>query len=158
MGMQALQGAEGLGQLGVGMNQFGMNMMQGMGNTLGQEGFSFTDEAVKLAATQPNPWSLATQLLGGAAGAYLGGGMKLPGKGGGGGGGDTSWSGVGYNPNRRTRRLASAGATKARGACRGYRRGESRVSQRRQRAVVGAAATGRGPRRAQLLAARQKGR
>ena len=90
MGMGALQGAEGLGQLGVGMNQFGMNMEQGMGNTLGQEGMNFTQMATQLAASAPNPWSIGAQLLGGLGGSFLGGpgakllgGMGGPGKGGG---------------------------------------------------------------------------
>ena len=86
MGMQALQGIQGLGQLGVGMNQFGMGAMQNMGNTLGTEGMDFTQLAAQIQASQPNPWALGAQVLGGAAGSYLGGGMKMPGKGGGGSG------------------------------------------------------------------------
>lgn len=90
MGLQGLSGAEGLGQLGVGMNQFGMNMMQGMGGTLGQEAMGFTQLAAQEAASQPNPWMIGAQLLGGLGGQFLGGqgfGSLLgamPGKGGGG--------------------------------------------------------------------------
>lgn len=92
MGMQGLSGAENLGQLGVGMNQFGMNMMQNMGNTLGSEGMDFTQLAAQIQASQPNPWAIGAQLLGGLGGSFMGGGgmgtllgAGAPGKGGGGG-------------------------------------------------------------------------
>jgi hypothetical protein len=91
MGMQGLSGAENLGQLGVGMNQFGMNTMQNMAGTLGTEGMDFTQLAAQIQAAQPNPWSIGAQLLGGLGGSFMGGGgmgtligAGAPGKGGGG--------------------------------------------------------------------------
>lgn len=95
MGLSGLSGAESLGQLGVGMNQFGMNELTGIAGTQGQEAMGLTQLAAQLQASAPNPWSLGAQLLGGLGGAYLGGpgasssllqgGGKSPGSGGSGG-------------------------------------------------------------------------
>ena len=75
------------------MDQFGMNTMQNMGNTLGQEGMQFTNWAAQLQAAAPNPWEIGAQLLGGLGGSFLGGGgmgtilgAGAPGKKGGGSG------------------------------------------------------------------------
>ena len=86
MGLQGLSGAENLGQLGVGMNQFGMNEMTGMAGTMGQESMGLTQLAAQIQESAPNPWSLGMQLLGGLGGAYLGGPGAAALAGGGGGG------------------------------------------------------------------------
>ena len=68
--------------MGVGMNQFGMNTMQNMGNTLGSEGMEFTQLAAQIQASQPNPWALGAQLSA-ALLARTSAADELPGKGGG---------------------------------------------------------------------------
>jgi hypothetical protein len=100
MGMQGLGAAQNLAQLGVGMNQYGMNMMSGMGTTMGTEAGNYMDMAVKEMMAAPNPWMVGAQLLGGLAGAYMGGpgasNTFLQGAGKGGGGSSSTMNASGY--------------------------------------------------------------
>lgn len=89
VGQSALNFGQGLGEIGNQLSEFNTGTLGGLQSTLGNEAFNYTDLATQLQASQPNPWTMISQLVGGGVGDYATI-MGLPGKSGGGGGGGGS--------------------------------------------------------------------
>jgi hypothetical protein len=116
MGAGALQGAQGMVNMGNQMNEFGASQLGGLGQYLGNQAFDYTQLASQIAA-QNNPWGDILGTLGTGAGMYgqLAGGGAGKGAGAGAGAAGASAAGKGAGAGA-SAALPAAGKAAAAGA------------------------------------------